>query len=819
MQQYNVSGMSCEACRIRIEKAVSRVPGVSSCTVSLLTNSMSVEGSVSDEDVIRAVSNAGYSAGVREDIGDILKDRTTPLLKKRLVSSVVLLVILMYFSMGVHMLGLPVPAPVAGNHVFMGILQLLLAAAIMIINRQFFISGYRGLFHGAPNMDTLIALGSSAAFAYSTVMLTAGASMDEMYFESAAMILTLVTVGKTLEAYSKGRTTDALAGLVKLSPKKACIIKNGVEVTVDIDDVRCGDVFVVRPGESIPVDGTVLEGDSSVNESALTGESVPVDKSEGSTVCTATVNISGFLKCRATRVGNDTTLSQIISLVSEAAATKAPVAKMADRISAVFVPVVMALAAVVIMIWLIMGQSVGYSLARGISVLVVSCPCALGLATPVAVMVGNGVGARSGILFKTAEALQETGSVKTVALDKTGTITKGTPTVEKIVTAEGVTEEELMTKAASVEYMSEHPLAHAITEYAGKKGYKMHEPTGFSVKPGNGIEAKLDGKKIIAGNTGYVSSIVGIPDAFEKKIDEMSVSGMTAVVFAEDALILGVIGIADPVRDDSKDAIDELKHMGISTIMLTGDNRNTAKAAGAKAGVDEVIAEVLPDGKENVIRKLMEHSKVAMIGDGINDAPALTRADIGIAIGAGTDVAIDAADVVLVRSSLKDAAAAIRLSRRTLVIIKENLFWALIYNVLLIPVACGLYARWGITMNPMFGAAAMSLSSLFVVTNALRLNRFDVYDSSRDRVRKDGSGIKKHDKGERIMTQTVRIEGMMCAHCEANVKKTLEALDGIKSATVSHESGTAVIETTNKIDEATVKKAIEDKDYRFVSME
>ena len=847
MKQFNVTGMSCAACQARVEKAVSQVPGVSSCSVSLLTNSMGVEGDADENKIIEAVENAGYGASPKEagtvsvkyseklrEEEESLKDKTTPVLRKRLIASVAVLIVLMYFSMGVHMLGFPTPAFMRGNHVSMGLMQLLLSGIILVINQKFFISGFKSLFHLAPNMDTLIALGSAASFVYSTVMLFAasyvqlqdGAKaaaryMDEYYFESAAMILTLITVGKMLESYSKGRTTDALKSLMKLAPKTANVIRDGIEKTVDIDEVVIGDVFVVRPGENIPVDGVVIEGISAVNESALTGESIPVDKEEGSRVSTATLNQSGFLKCRATRVGEDTTLSQIISMVSDAAATKAPVAKIADRISGVFVPVVIAIAAIVIVVWLLMGQTVGYALARGISVLVVSCPCALGLATPVAIMVGNGVGAKSGILYKTAEALQETGSVKIAALDKTGTITKGLPQVTDICAQAGVSDEELIRKAFSIEIRSEHPLAKAITGYAEDKGYKADEVEEFQALPGNGLEAKLDGKRILGGSVGFISSKLPVLSDIQGLADKMSDEGKTPVMFAEDDRILGLIAVADMIKDDSERAIRELKNMGIHVVMLTGDNRRTAEAIGKLAGVDEAIAGVLPGQKESVIKRLQKYGKTAMIGDGINDAPALTRADIGIAIGAGSDVAIDAADVVLMKSNLTDAAAAVRLSRKTLVNIKENLFWALIYNVLLIPLACGVYAHWGLTMNPMWGAAAMSMSSLFVVTNALRLNLFNVYDTSRDKMGGEIINITEHseeNEGGNTMTKTVNIEGMMCAHCEANVKKALEALDGIESAVVSHESGTAVIELSKDVDDDLIKQAIEDKDYKFISI-
>ena len=847
MKQFNVTGMSCAACQARVEKAVSQVPGVSSCSVSLLTNSMGVEGDADENKIIEAVENAGYGASPKEagtvsvkyseklrEEEESLKDKTTPVLRKRLIASVVVLIVLMYFSMGVHMFGFPTPAFMRGNHVSMGLMQLLLSGIILVINQKFFISGFKSLFHLAPNMDTLIALGSAASFVYSTVMLFAasyvqlqdGAKaaaryMDEYYFESAAMILTLITVGKMLESYSKGRTTDALKSLMKLAPKTANVIRDGIEKTVDIDEVVIGDVFVVRPGENIPVDGVVIEGISAVNESALTGESIPVDKEEGSRVSTATLNQSGFLKCRATRVGEDTTLSQIISMVSDAAATKAPVAKIADRISGVFVPVVIAIAAIVIVVWLLMGQTVGYALARGISVLVVSCPCALGLATPVAIMVGNGVGAKSGILYKTAEALQETGSVKIAALDKTGTITKGLPQVTDICAQAGVSDEELIRKAFSIEIRSEHPLAKAITGYAEDKGYKADEVEEFQALPGNGLEAKLDGKRILGGSVGFISSKLPVLPDIQGLADKMSDEGKTPVMFAEDDRILGLIAVADMIKDDSERAIRELKNMGIHVVMLTGDNRRTAEAIGKLAGVDEVIAGVLPGQKESVIKRLQKYGKTAMIGDGINDAPALTRADIGIAIGAGSDVAIDVADVVLMKSNLTDAAAAVRLSRKTLVNIKENLFWALIYNVLLIPLACGVYAHWGLTMNPMWGAAAMSMSSLFVVTNALRLNLFNVYDTSRDKMGGEIINITEHseeNEGGNTMTKTVNIEGMMCAHCEANVKKALEALDGIESAVVSHEAGTAVIELSKDVDDDLIKQTIEDKDYKFISI-
>ncbi len=819
MQKYKVTGMSCAACQARVEKAVSAVPGVSSCTVSLLTNSMSVEGSASEDAVIRAVEKAGYGAGPDVDpAGSILADTVTPVMKRRLAASVILLLVLMYFSMGIHMFGWPIPPFIPNEHIYMGLIQLILSAVIMLINRRFFVSGIRGLVHASPNMDTLIALGSAAAFGYSVVTFAATGSTQDLYFESAAMILTLVSVGKTMEAYSKGRTTDAIKSLMKLSPKTANVIRDGIEQTVGIEDVSPGDIFVVRPGENIPADGVVIEGISAVNESALTGESIPVDKEPGSTVSTATINQSGFLKCRAVRVGEDTTLSQIISMVSDAAATKAPVAKLADKISLVFVPVVILLAVAVTVVWIFIGQTAGYALARGISVLVVSCPCALGLATPVAIMVGNGVGARHGILFKTAEALQLTGAVNIVALDKTGTITSGSPVVTDVMPYGDIPEEELITKAYSIENMSEHPLALAIKERATLSGIGKREVTGFEALPGNGLMAYLDGKRILGGSVGFVSSKVNVPKEIADITEGLAKGGKTPVLFAEESTLLGIMAIADPIKTDSASAIDQLRNMGIYTVMLTGDNENTAKAIGDTAGVDEVIAQVLPDGKEKVITDLQRKGKVAMIGDGINDAPALTRADSGIAIGAGTDVAIDAADVVLMRSELTDVAAAIRLSRKTYVNIKQNLFWALIYNVLLIPVACGLYAHWGITMNPMLGAAAMSISSLFVVTNALRLNFADIYDRTHDK--KAGQAKKiVYEKGAVRMTKTVKIEGMMCTHCEASVKKALEAIEGIESAVASHEAGTAVIELTKDVAEEVIRKAIEDKDYRFIGIE
>ncbi len=864
MEQYNVTGMSCAACQARVEKAVAKVPGVTSCSVSLLTNSMGVEGTADAGAIMSAIENAGYGASVKGEVKkgsgsysarlaaeeDSLRDKSTPVLKKRLISSVILLLILMYFSMGAHMWGWPVPPFMKDNHVAMGLLQLLLSGLIMVINQKFFISGFKSLFHGAPNMDALIALGSSAAFLYSTVMLfvmtvaqTNGGSeaampyMNEFYFESAAMILTLITVGKTLESYSKGRTTDALKSLMKLAPKTANILRNGQEVTVDIDEVVSGDIFLVRPGETIPVDGVVLEGSSAVNESALTGESIPVDKEVDSTVSSATLNQSGFLKCRATRVGEDTTLSQIIAMVSDAAATKAPVAKLADTISGFFVPVVIVISVVVTIVWLLLGQPIGYALARGISVLVVSCPCALGLATPVAIMVGSGMGAKNGILFKTAESLQVAGTMQIVALDKTGTITSGETSVMDILPAEGVSEQELMEAAASLESKSEHPLARAINAYAEGAGISTKEAEDFTALPGNGLTAKVGDHLLTGGSMKFMKTKTRVPEDVLASAEQLAEEGKTPLVFTEDNRFLGVIAVADTIKEDSAQAVKELRNMGIHVVMLTGDNQKTAEAIGRQAGVDEVIAGVLPEGKEAVIRALQEKGKVAMVGDGINDAPALTRADTGIAIGAGTDVAIDAADVVLMKSRLTDVSAAVRLSRQTYKNIKENLFWALIYNVLLIPLACGVYVSLGLTMNPMWGAAAMSLSSVFVVTNALRLNLYKVHSPEHDRklkhmVKTDAEGYllpHSEDKsqnnpsqtdasGGKTMKETVEIKGMMCGHCEATVKKALEELDGVSSAEVSHEKGTAVLELSKEVDEAVIKKAVEDKDYQFVGV-
>ena len=889
MEQYTVTGMSCAACQARVEKAVSKVEGVTGCSVSLLTNSMGVEGTAAPEDIIRAVTDAGYGASLKNAAPDrggsagisaklaaeeeALKDHETPKLRRRLILSLGFLFILMYFSMGHMMFGLPLPAFFEGNHVAMGLIQMVLAAIVMIINQKFFTSGFRSLFHGAPNMDTLIALGSMAGFVYSTVILflmtraaadgnTAAVTeyMMEFYFESSAMILALITVGKMLEAYSKGKTTSALKSLMKLAPKTATLVRDGQEVVVPIDEVRKGDIFVVRPGENIPVDGIVLEGTSAVNESALTGESIPVDKEPGSEVSSATLNQSGFLKCEASRIGEDTTLSQIIKMVSDAAATKAPVARLADRISGVFVPVVIGIALVTFVIWkLLAGAPLGWSLARAITVLVVSCPCALGLATPVAIMVGNGVGAKNGILFKNAEALQETGNVQIVALDKTGTITNGTPVVTDVVPAGGVTEEELMRLAFSLEQKSEHPLARAVTEYGRAGKIAALEVTEFTALPGNGLKAVLaadaaagpadpEGPRekpvtLTGGNLKFISTVVPVSAEIREASEKLAEEGKTPLFFAADEKLLGIIAVADTMKEDSAAAIRELRNMGIHVVMLTGDNRRTAEAIGRQAGVSEVIAGVLPDGKEAVIRKLQEHGKVAMVGDGINDAPALTRADIGIAIGAGTDVAIDAADVVLMKSRLSDVSGAVRLSRATYKNILENLFWALIYNTLLIPTAAGAYVHlFGITMNPMLGAAAMSLSSFCVVTNALRLNLLKVHDASKDRplkhpVQTDSEGkllgTSEPEAGENgndhadagnggkgnEMTKAMKIEGMMCMRCEATVKKALEKLDGVESAQVSHEAGTAVVTLSSDVADDVLKKAVEDKDYTVTGIE
>lgn len=840
MEQYNVTGMSCAACSARVEKAVAQIDGVESCSVSLLTNSMGVTGDVSAETVIAAVEAAGYGASIkgkdqeRKSAGtsaneEMLKDRETPKLKKRLIASLCFLIPLMYFSMGAMMWGWPVPAILEHNHVAMGLIQLLLTGIVMVINQKFFISGMKGLLHRAPNMDTLVSLGAGVSFAYSTFALFAMTDaqirndmagvmswMHEFYFESAAMILTLITVGKMLEAHSKGKTTDALKSLMKLAPKTAVILLDGVEQEVSIEQVKKGDIFVVRPGENIPVDGVVVEGSSAVNEAALTGESIPVDKERGDAVSAATLNQSGFLKCEATRVGEDTTLSQIIQMVSDAAATKAPIAKVADKVSGVFVPVVIGIAAVTILIWLIAGQSVGFALARGISVLVISCPCALGLATPVAIMVGNGMGAKNGIMFKTAVSLEETGKMEIVALDKTGTITSGEPKVTDIFPVKEVTEEELLQFAYALEQKSEHPLARAILAEAEERQLNTLEVTDFQAVPGNGLTAKLPEACILrGGNLKFISDTVSVSDEIKRKAEQLAEEGKTPLFFSKDEKLIGIVVVADVIKEDSPRAVKELQNMGIRVVMLTGDNERTAKAIGQQAGVDEVIAGVLPEGKESVIRALKQHGKVAMVGDGINDAPALTRADMGIAIGAGTDIAIDAAEVVLMKSRLSDVPAAIRMSRATLRNIHENLFWAFIYNAIGIPLAAGLfYPIFGWKLNPMFGAAAMSLSSFCVVTNALRLNWFKIHDASRDRKIK-----RKKKQEEKSMTRTMKIEGMMCGHCEAAVKKALEALAEVDVAEVSHETGTAVVTLNAEIANDVLKKTVEEKDYKVISVE
>ena len=837
MEQYTVTGMSCAACSARVEKAVSAVPGVTSCSVSLLTNSMGVEGTASAQAVISAVQAAGYGASLKGAScaptaaaqEDALADRETPALKRRLIASLGFLIVLMYVSMGHMMWGWPLPACLADNHVAMGLLQMLLTIAVMVINQKFFINGFRSLLHGAPNMDTLVALGAAASFGYSTYALFAmtGAQvrgdaaavmryMHEFYFESAAMILALITVGKMLEARSKGKTTDALRSLMKLAPQTATLVRGGQEITVPIAQVRRGDVFVVRPGESIPVDGVVLEGESAVNESALTGESIPVDKAVGDSVSAATTNQSGFLRCEATRVGEDTTLSQIIKMVSDAAATKAPIAKVADRVSGVFVPTVIALAILTTAVWLLCGQSIGFALARGISVLVISCPCALGLATPVAIMVGNGLGAKNGILFKTAVSLEETGKTEIVALDKTGTITQGEPRVTDVLPAEGMTQGALLSLAAALEQRSEHPLARAVMMRAEEDGLTAAPVGDFRALPGNGLTATLSGETLLGGSLSFVSSQVDVPRSIRQKAEALAEEGKTPLLFAQAGRLAGVIAVADVIKADSPAAIAALRNMGIRVVMLTGDNEKTARAIGRLAGVDEVIAGVLPEGKESVIRRLQAQGRVAMVGDGINDAPALTRADIGIAIGAGTDVAIDAADVVLMKSRLSDVPAAIRLSRATLRNIHENLFWAFFYNVIGIPLAAGVWIPlFGWTLNPMFGAAAMSLSSFCVVSNALRLNLFKLHDAGKD---KKNNRHSKH-KEETTMVKTMKIEGMMCGHCEAAVKKALEAIDGVASAEVSHTDGTAVVTLSKPVENAVLRKAVEDKDYTVTDIE
>ena len=890
MKQYTVTGMSCAACSSRVEKAVSKVPGVTACSVSLLTNSMGVEGDVPPETVIHAVEDAGYGASLKgqgtaaqaqsaSEAEDALKDRETPVLKHRLIASLGFLAVLMYMSMGHMMWGWPLPHFMDGNHVAIGLLQLLLAGIIMVINQKFFISGFKGLLHRAPNMDTLVALGSGASFIYSTYALFAMTDaqlkgndtavmsyMHEFYFESAAMILALITVGKMLEARSKGKTTDALKGLMKLAPKTAVIIRDGVETKVPIEEVKKGDVFVVRPGENIPVDGVVLEGASAVNEAALTGESIPVDKAQGDPVSAATVNQSGYLRCEATRVGEDTSLSQIIRMVSDAAATKAPIAKIADRVSGVFVPAVITIAVVTTIVWLLAGQTFGFALARGISVLVISCPCALGLATPVAIMVGNGMGAKNGILFKTAVSLEETGKMDIVALDKTGTITSGEPRVTDVIPSGGVTEKELVSLALSLEKKSEHPLAKAVLLYAKEQQVDAPEAADFQALPGNGLSGTLDGASLAGGSFSYISGHTTVSAQEQASFERLAAEGKTPLCFMKNGRLAGMIAVADVIKEDSPQAVKELQNMGIRVVMLTGDNERTARAIGAQAGVDEVIAGVLPDGKESVIRSLKEQGRVAMVGDGINDAPALTRADIGIAIGAGTDIAIDAADVVLMKSRLSDVPAAIRLSRATLRNIHENLFWAFFYNVVGIPLAAGLwYPIFGWKLNPMFGAAAMSLSSFCVVTNALRLNLFKMHDASKDhpmRKRAEKAANKGGEKAENAgavrmgaedtrsigqtangnetvskemqksenqknhinmegitMTKTMNIEGMMCGHCEARVKKALEALAGVESAEVSHEKGTAIVSMSADVADDTLKEAVEAQDYKVDSIQ
>ena len=838
MDQYLVTGMSCAACSARVEKAVSAVEGVSACSVSLLTNSMGVEGTASAEAIIAAVEAAGYGAskkGAEKAASpaadeEALRDRETPVLKRRLVSSLGFLLVLMYLSMGHAMWGFPLPAFLEGNHVGIGLAELLLAVIVMLINQKFFTSGFKGLVHGAPNMDTLVALGSGVSFAYSTVTLfamtlavqngdgeQAHALMHDLYFESAAMIVTLITVGKMLEARSKGRTTDALKSLMRLAPQTAVVERSGKEQSVPISEVARGDVFVVRPGESIPVDGVVLSGESSVNEAALTGESIPVDKTAGDRVSAATVNQSGFLRCEATRVGEDTTLSQIIKMVSDAAATKAPIAKLADKVSGVFVPAVIGIAAVTFLIWLLLGRPFGYALSRGIAVLVISCPCALGLATPVAIMVGNGLGAKNGILFKTSAALEQAGKAQIVVLDKTGTITNGTPVVTDLVCAPGVREDELVSCALSLEHRSEHPLARAIVAWGQERGMEARDVESFSALPGSGLRAVLDGESLVGGSVKYVSSLLAISGQLLAEADRLAEGGKTPLLFARGERLLGMIAVADTVKDDAVEAVRQLKGMGIRVVMLTGDNARTAAAIGAQVGADEVISGVLPDGKESVIRRLQSQGSVAMVGDGINDAPALTRADIGIAIGAGADVAIDAADVVLMKSRMLDVPAAIRLSRATLLNIKENLFWAFFYNIICIPLAAGAYAHLGLTLSPMIGAAAMSLSSFCVVTNALRLNFCRLYDPARDK--KVKNTLNEREKEELSMTKTMKIEGMMCPHCEARVKKALEALDGVAAAEVSHVAGTAVVTLSATLADDVLKNAVEAQDYQVLGIE
>ena len=858
MEQYNVTGMSCAACSARVEKAVKKVPGVTSCSVSLLTNSMGVEGTASPAAIISAVQEAGYGASPRSDAThkasdtnadlDALADHETPKLKRRLIASLGFLLVLMYFSMGHMMWGWPLPHWFDGNHIAMGLVQLILAGIIMVINQKFFISGFKGLIHGAPNMDTLVALGSMASYVWSTYALFAMTDaqlhgndalvmhyMMEFYFESAAMILTLITVGKMLEARSKGKTTDALKSLMKLAPKTATLVRDGAEVTVSIADVQKGDIFVVRPGENIPVDGLVLEGVSAVNESALTGESIPVDKAAGDRVSAATTNQSGFLRCEATRVGEDTTLSQIIKMVSDAAATKAPIAKIADTVSGYFVPAVISIAVLTTIVWLLLGRELGYALARGISVLVISCPCALGLATPVAIMVGNGLGAKNGILFKTAASLEATGRTQIVALDKTGTITEGAPRVTDLLPAEGVSETELLTLAAALESRSEHPLAKAVLACSEAKAITPPTVTDFAALPGNGLAAKLDGVDIFGGSASFIQSKLPLPAALTQQAEQLAAEGKTPLFFGGAGHLLGVIAVADTIKADSPEAIRQLQNMGIRVVMLTGDNQRTADAIGRQAGVDEVIAGVLPDGKEAVIRQLQASGKVAMVGDGINDAPALTRADTGIAIGAGTDVAIDAADVVLMNSRLSDVPAAIRLSRAALRNIHENLFWAFIYNIIGIPLAAGLFIPFGLTLNPMFGAAAMSLSSFCVVSNALRLNLFDLHSTKHDHKKASPAAVSAQSAAENNtpsdteapdgkmeddpMKKTLNIEGMMCCHCEARVKKALEAIPGVSEAVASHTDGTAVVTLTEDVADDVLKNAVEAQDYKVTGIQ
>ena len=854
MDKFSVTGMSCAACSAHVEKAVAKVPGVTSVTVSLLTNSMNVEGTAAPSDIIQAVTQAGYGAslqGGEQNTSapafdeEALKDHETPKLRKRLIASVVILIPLMYVSMGHMMWNWPLPSFMAGNHVAMGLYQMLLTILVMIINQKFFISGFTSLLHKSPNMDTLVALGSGASFAYSTYALFAmtGAQMrmdmdavmqymDEFYFESAAMILTLITVGKMLEAYSKGKTTNALKSLMQLAPKKATILRDGEEVSVPVEQVQIGDIFVVRPGESVPVDGVIIEGNSALNESALTGESIPVDKAEGDSVSAATLNQSGFLKCRATRVGNDTTLSQIIQMVSDAAATKAPIAKVADKVSGVFVPAVISIAIVTIIVWLLVGQDFGFALARGISVLVISCPCALGLATPVAIMVGNGVGAKNGVLFKTAVSLEETGKVDIVALDKTGTITQGEPKVTDMIPGEGITKDTLMRTALALELKSEHPLAKAIVAYGEEQQITVSAADDFQAMPGNGLSGIVSGARVFGGNLKFISGKTTVSEQMQRQAEELAKQGKTPLFFATEEKLFGIIAVADVIKEDSPQAISQFQNMGIEVVMLTGDNERTAKAIGAQAGVDQIIAGVLPDGKERVIRELQQRGKVAMVGDGINDAPALTRADMGIAIGAGADVALDAADVVLVKSSLSDVPAAIRLSRAVLRNIHENLFWAFIYNVIGIPIAAGVWYHWfGLKLNPMFGAAAMSLSSFCVVTNALRLNFVKVYSTKRDKKKNHKKNQNQQDvqivvdtdvmaekQEENDMEKVIEIKGMMCGHCEAHVKKALEALEGVASAEASHEKGTAVVQLSGSVDDAVLKKAVEEEGYEVTGI-